>query len=58
MHVFSFKVSRKLNRLVTFVYNVKITTARWMSLMLPPGSDTRMWVEQEVPVDKGSGGKL
>lgn len=58
MHVFSLKVSRKLNRLVTFVYNVKITTTRWMSLVWPPGSDTTMWVGQEVPIDKQSGGKL
>lgn len=32
--------------------------ARWMSLVWPPGSDTTMWVGQEVPADKGSGGKL
>lgn len=29
-----------------------------MSLVWPPGSDTTMWVGQEVPIDKQSGGKL
>lgn len=56
MHVFSLKVSWKLNRLVTFVYNVMTTC--WMSLQRLPGSDTTMWVGQEVPLDKQSGGKL
>lgn len=56
MHVFTIEVTRKLNRLITFVYNV-MTTAL-MSLVWPPGSNTTMWVGQEVLMDKRSGGKF
>lgn len=38
MHVFTIKVTWKLKRLITFVYNV--TTTALMSLVWPPGSNT------------------
>lgn len=56
MHVFTIEVTRKLNRLITFVYNVMTTGL--MRLVWPPGSNTTVWAGPEVLADERSSGNF
>lgn len=56
MHVFTIKVTWKLNRLITFVYNV--TTTALIESCMATRKQRDSGVGQEVLMDKCSGGKL